>query len=385
MITHPLLVLAVLGANVAASEWLARHTWLRHLGSALLVIVLTAVLANAGLIPTYSDEVPLYVGIFDDLAPLAIFLLLLRVQLRSVLSAGAPMLALFFLGAAGTVAGVLAAMWIVGGSEAFGDLYYALGGMFVGTYTGGSINFNAIALQYGVVKHGALYAGAAAVDSAMTTVWMAATVLLPRWIGGRRGTIVADDEDVRAAATSAASATETVRPFDLALLLAIGAAAVRVSDLVAAWSARAVGVEVPSILILTTLALVLAQLPVVQRLKGAMLCGWLIVMLFLAVIGALCDLSALQRLGQLGPSLILFVTTVVLIHGAITFGAGALLRVDPAMTAVASQANIGGGTSALALARSLGRSDLMLPAILIGSVGNAVGTYLGFLVAIALR
>ena len=43
-----------------------------------------------------------------------------------------------------------------------------------------------------------------------------------------------------------------------------------------------------------------------------------------------------------------------------------------------SLANIGGSTSALALAKSLGRGDLMLPAILVGALGNDVGTYLGF-------
>ena len=59
----------------------------------------------------------------------------------------------------------------------------------------------------------------------------------------------------------------------------------------------------------------------------------------------------------------------------------ALGKIDPVTASVASQANVGGGTSALALARSLGRSDLVLPAILVGALGNAVGTYLGFLTA----
>ena len=49
------------------------------------------------------------------------------------------------------------------------------------------------------------------------------------------------------------------------------------------------------------------------------------------------------------------------------------------MAAVASQANIGGGSTALATARSIGRPELGLPAILVGSLGTALGTYLGFL------
>ena len=69
----PLFVLAVLGLNVAASEWLVRHTWLRHFGSALLVIVLTSITANIGLIPTYSGGSAIYSGIFEYVAPLAIF------------------------------------------------------------------------------------------------------------------------------------------------------------------------------------------------------------------------------------------------------------------------------------------------------------------------
>jgi len=63
------------------------------------------------------------------------------------------------------------------------------------------------------------------------------------------------------------------------------------------------------------------------------------------------------------------------------FVVGLLFRQDWDVVAVASQANIGGSTSALALAKSLGRTDLLLPAILVGSLGNGVGTYLGFAVA----
>lgn len=391
MTDHPLLILAVLSFTIAVSEWLVRRTMLRHLGSALLVIVLTAIWANLGVIPTYSEEVSVYGAIFDNVAPLAIFLLLLQVHLRGVLRAGPAMLSLFALGALGTVVGVVAGMAVVGGSRAFGELHFALGGMFVGTYTGGSINFNAVALEYGVIKDGLLYAGAAAVDNAATTVWMAATVALPRLLTRSHGP---SSLTATASVTNDPSSTptehadhdrETVSPFDVSLLMGLGAACVWLSRALEHWIDATTGVGIPSIIILTTIALALAQWGPIHRLEGTRVMGWLAVMLFLAVIGALCNLSALRAIGALGQRLALFVSVIVAVHGVIVFGVGRLVGADPAMTAVASQANIGGSTSALALARSLGRADLMLPAILIGSLGNAVGTYLGFLTAAWLR
>ena len=102
------------------------------------------------------------------------------------------------------------------------------------------------------------------------------------------------------------------------------------------------------------------------------------VYLFLAVIGAFCDLASLASAGQLGLTIFLMASTAVLFHGVLTYGAARLMKMDLAAASVASQANIGGGTSALALARSLGRKDLVLPAVLLGALGNALGTFLGF-------
>jgi uncharacterized membrane protein len=72
---------------------------------------------------------------------------------------------------------------------------------------------------------------------------------------------------------------------------------------------------------------------------------------------------------------------VVLAHGVVIFGAAWIFRIDLAGAAVASQANVGGATTALALAKSLGREDLLVPGILLGSLGTAIGTFLGFLAA----
>lgn len=380
-----MLILIVLSLLVGAAEWLARRGAFRHVGAALLVILLGAVASNSGLVPagsTAEAPVPVYDAIFTYVAPMSLFWLLLSVSLRDVLKAGLPLVALFLIGALGTTGGALLGMWLVGGEATIGPLHHAVAGMFTGTYTGGSVNFNAVALEYGVVQDGVLYSGSVVVDNIVTTVWMAATLAAPRAfaaVWARRAGRGAVREAV-APIVDLQAETETLAPRGLAFVLALGGAAWWFSDRLAAWTAS-LGVSVPSILVITTLALVLAQVPAVSRMPGTRMVGMFAVYLFLAVIGVFCDVQALGRLGDLGLPLLLFASVTVAVHGVVTFGAAWLLRLDVDAAAVASQANVGGGTTALALAKSLGREDLLLPGILLGSLGNAIGTFLGFFVA----
>ena len=391
MTAQTLYITAVLCLVIAGTEWLVRRTFLRHGGTALIVILATAVIANLGLLPTSSTEVapvPAYDAVFGAVAPLAIVWLLLKVNLRDILRAGLPIITLFLIGSLGTVAGVVAGMALVDGPHRIGPLFGPLGGMFTGTYTGGSVNFNAVALEYEVMREGALFGGASAVDSIMTTVWMAATIAIPRWLrphwprsSQRWGRSAAGPESAdRAPDLGVTEDTEGVHPVDLALVLAIGLGTLWLSQRLEGWTA-AIGFPIPDILILTVIALILAQFRAVTELAGSRTLGLFSVYLFLCVIGAHCDVRALAGIGSLGLALLIFAVTIVAVHGFITFGAARLLRLDVEIAAVASQANVGGGTSALALARSLGRGDLVLPAVLIGSLGNAVGTFLGLWVA----
>ncbi len=399
MTAQTLYIAAALCLVIAGTEWLVRRSFLRHGGTALMVIILTAIIANFGLLPTSSTDlnpVPAYDAIFGTVAPLAIVWLLLKVNLRDILRAGLPIITLFLIGSLGTVAGVIVGMALVDGPERIGPLFGPLGGMFTGTYTGGSVNFNAVALRYDVMSEGVLFGGASAVDSIMTTVWMAATIAIPRWLrphwpksGWRRGGSAADgtaagpDSADRTPDLGIAEDTERVHPVDLALVLAIGFGTLWASRRLEAWTAT-MGFPVPDILTLTVIALILAQFRAIADLAGSRTLGLFSVYLFLCVIGAHCDVRALADVGPLGAALLVFTLTIIVVHGFITFGAARLLRLDVDIAAVASQANVGGGTSALALARSLGRGDLVLPAVLIGSLGNAIGTFLGLLAARAL-
>ena len=349
----------------------AKTKWGKPLGAALLVIVFTAVLSNLKLIPSASNSIPLYDAIFKYLAPISIFYLLLGANLKSIRKAGLPMIILFLLGSLATVIGIMVSWYLVSPQTILGEDGKILAGMLTGTYTGGSVNFNAVALTYEFQDRGILYAGAIAVDNVITAVWVVITIALPVFL--RR--LVMDRKVSSPNITEAKSDKDSLTLSTLSSYVFIGLIAFLVAE-----GVKQIVPEIPSIITLSTLGIVLAQTRFIAKLKGGHTLGLYLVYLFLAVIGAYCEISSVLALGEIGLTLFLFTMVAVLMHGIVIVVLGGLTFRDWDMIAIASQANIGGGTSAIALAETFHRNELILPAILVGTLGNALGTYLGFMV-----
>jgi len=391
----PTFILCILGANIVLAEVLCRYTLFRHFGTTMTVMMTAAITANLGIIP--HEDTPLYNGVFQYVAPMCIFCLLLCVNLKDLRKAGGPMIAIFLLGSVGTVLGVVVGMWLVDGREVFGEFYRGIGGTYVATYTGGAANFNALAQGYSIdQKSPALFATMNAVDAFYTLVWMVFTFSIPRlslYLRGRKDPSAKILLEERELISGVEDDTETVHPLDLACLTTVTAGAVWFARLAADGSARALTSLLSNweltidsrgmfYILLTTIALVIAQIPRAKRfLRGAQMLGMFAMYLFLAVLGAYCNIGVIAKQGDTAIYLLQFVAVVIGCHGLVSFAGGALLRLDFDMIAVASQANIGGATTALGLARTLGRKDLVLPGILVGALGYAVGTYLGFFTA----
>jgi len=381
LIQTPVALLAVLAVGVAVAELVGRLSWGRKVGAALIVIVVGALLANFRIIPPAGAGGPVYDPIFAVVTPAAIFLILLEANLKALRRAGGPMLIAFGLGAAGTAAGVLVAGLLTPARAMLGGNFEALSGMFAGTYIGGAANFNAIALHYGVLREGDLYATAVVVDNIATGVWILITVAMPvllyrTGLFGKPGERTAATPDEAPEATLATPLTGSLA---VALPLALALTGVVVANLAAA-GLKSLGLAVPSILILTTLALVAAQIPVVARMTLSRPLGLYGVYVFLIVVGASIDIAALIASGPLGLMLMAFVTILMLVHGVVLVTAAQLLKIEPEIVAIASNANIGGATSAVSLAEAFGREDLVLPGLIAGTVGTAIGTYVGFAV-----
>ena len=370
--SNTIYVLAVLFLMLILASQAAKTKGGKQVGASLLVIVFTAVAANLKLIPSASNSIPLYDSIFTYIAPISIFFLLLNVNLASIRKAGLPMIGLFLIGSVMTTLGILLAWIIISPENTLGEDAQIIAGMLTGTYTGGSVNFNAIALEYDFQKKGVLYAGTIAVDNVVTTLWIIVTLTIPIFM---HKIWKSKKQDVAKAQPIAKRTESAIDMHSLVWLSFLGVAAFLVSDLLSEYLPK-----VPFILILSTLGILLAQIPAVSKLKGSHTLGLFLVNLFLAVIGAYCELSAVSALKEIGVSLLLFTSIAVLLHGIGTVLIGGLFYRDWQMIAIVSQANVGGGTTAIALAETFKRNELILPAILVGTLGNALGTYLGFLV-----
>jgi len=183
IITNPIYVLSILCFMVILSVYAGKTKIGKQLGgAALLVILFTAVVANFKFIPSASNSIELYDIIFKYIAPISIFYLLLNVNITSIKKAGLPMVGLFVLGSIATTIGILISWFLLSPQEILGDDGKIIAGMLTGTYTGGSVNFNAIALEYGFQKKGFLYAGTIAVDNVVTAIWIMVTLAIPMFL-----------------------------------------------------------------------------------------------------------------------------------------------------------------------------------------------------------
>ena len=92
------------------------------------------------------------------------------------------MIGLFLLGSLGTVLGILGAWHMISPQSVLGNDGAILAGMLTGTYTGGSVNFNAVALAYDFQEKRVLYAGTIAVDNVVAAIWVVVTIALPLFL-----------------------------------------------------------------------------------------------------------------------------------------------------------------------------------------------------------
>ena len=389
VISDPLAVFLVLTVIVLVALSLEERLPLfRALGAALVGILIGMLLSNAGVLPGESRTYRLLMG---PGVSMDVVLILLGVDMGSIRQAGPKMLGAFGIGALGTAIGALVGGFALAGT--IGPDTWKLTGQFTGTYTGGGLNFAALAQAFDTPSD--LFTAAVAADVIVTAVWMMTCLAVPLLFGGSRVdrgrdgvSDAAESEGRGASAESGDSASREpshslyssggpVAIADIAALVVISVGAVWLAGVIAE-----VVPVLPSILWLTTIALIAAQIPAVKSLSGGAMLGNYLILLFLASNGAR---SVVANIVEVGPAVFYFALITVTVHGIVIFGLGRVAGIDAPTLAVASQANVGGPASAMAMASARGYTDRLLPGIAVGLLGYAAGNYAGFAIGALAR
>ncbi|MCP4215165.1 MAG: DUF819 family protein, partial [bacterium] len=296
---------------------------------------------------------------------------------KLIIKESGPTLIAFLIGGVGTVVGTVVAFYLI----PLGEEGWKLAGIFCSTYIGGSINYvaSAEALQ---MKTGELLAAGIAADNLVMTLYFLLLFALPS-IKFLRKQFVSRHEHAPQATASAGEAAQKQAPqmdlLSMALTLALSAVLCAAGYGLAAL----IGIKSTGILFVTALSVIVATLfPKKASSLGGDQMGMLLMQIFFVVIGATANIIIVFKVG---PILFVFAALILLIHLFFILVGGKLFKLDLVEIVLASNANMGGPTTAAAMAVARKWDSLVIPAILCGTLGYAIATFIGVAVGNLLK
>ncbi len=385
-------LLAVLCGSTFLAIWLEqKYKWAAKISGAIITLVIAIALVNLGVIPS---EAP----VFDDFVwgyavPLAIPLLLLQTNLRKMHREAGRFLAIFLIGAAGTVVGAVLATVLLRGTV---EGIPGAAAMMTGSYIGGGVNFTALAAAFNVDAN--LKASTTVADNLNMAIYFLVLLSVAGSAWFRKRYSHPHIDDVLANGKSDAGETLAASYWskketslkDIAWNMTYAVIVVFLSKLIGGffrdlipadnWFLKMLNTFFGSEYVwITNLSLVWSTCFSKQasNMRGAQEIGTWLIYLFFFVIGAPASVGVLIRNA---PILLLFCMIIVLVNMLFCFLGGKLFKFDLEEIILASNANIGGPTTAAGMAISQGWVRLVGPCMLVGTFGYVIGTWLGILV-----
>jgi uncharacterized membrane protein len=381
VINDPLLIIVVLISIEALVLALSRHHRTKRcfnlLPAVFWIYFLPMLAATFGLITPTS---PVYGMITTWLLPASLLLLLLPVDMRAILRLGPTALAMFFIGAAGIMAGTVLAFALF--KPLVGPQFWSGFGALSASWTGGSANM--IAVKEALAVPDAVFAPMVIVDTVVPYLWMGFMIAMvglqpafDRW--NRSDRAILDhfgEQAVKHLATCGSRRTAAGILLALAVAFAGGGAAhliarqlPQIRDVVTTYTW--------TIMVVSLIGILLSFSPVrnLER-SGASRTGYDLLYFVLTAIGAKASVASI------GSALVLIAAglLIVAVHAVVLLIGARLLRAPLFLVAAASQANIGGVASA-PLVAEVYHPGLASVGLLLAILGNIVGTWLGIVCA----
>ncbi len=362
--------------------------WASKVSGAIVALLGALALTNLGIIPTncvWFDDI-----VWGFVVPMAIPLLLLSCDIRKIGREAGKILILFFIGAIGTTIGAILGYKALGGVV---DNLAGVAAMMTGSYIGGTVNFAAMVDAFKVP--GETSSAAVVADNLLMTLYFFVLIMIPsiKFFANKFKHPHIDEVNARGvdeeAKTQAAAywGKKPISLMDIAINVAISVIIVCVSTQIAAILSDVIpktnvvtsilnGLFGNKYLILTTLTMIIATIfaKPLEGLSGSQEIGTYLIYLFFFAIGAPASIKAIFLNA---PLLLVFCAIMVFVNMLFCFIFGKLLKFDLEDCILASNACIGGPTTAAAMAISKGWVKLVGPIMLVGTLGYVVGTYFG--------
>ncbi|MDR2759817.1 MAG: DUF819 family protein [Spirochaetaceae bacterium] len=359
----------------AFAMWVQKIKFFKNVGPAMTVVVFGIIFVNLRIVPSFQD---IYGTIITYCVPVATALYLLSMdisQLRKM--ARQPLIAIacaiFCVSLVSVVFGIIFAPRINEG--------WKVAGMFVGTYTGGSSNLTAIAV--GLEASQDTIAAANAADYVIgipTTILMFAAPAImagSKWFQ-RKWPYRFPEAEYSDENKSELLGKENWSIVDIAILLALAFGIVALSTKIANAIFPASFTSPGRILLISTFSLILAQVPMIKKLRGQFQLGLFFSLLFLLIIGFLVDLGGFFNSAM---SITVYCLCIIAVSIVIHMILLRLFKIRYEYMALSITGAIADGTTAALVAAGGGWKNLVGVGLLMGIIGGISGNYVGIGVA----
>ncbi len=369
-----------------------RYSWASKISGAIIALIGAIFLSNTGIIPTES---PVYDSVWGVIVPLAIPLLLFHVNIKKIWKESGKLLLIFLLSSVGTVAGTIISFFLLKDHIPYLD---KIGAMMSASYIGGGVNFAAMAAKF--EAPGELVSATVVADNLMMAIYFIILMIIPTLAFFRKRYSIPHVLEVESGSNNESGKTlaesfwkrKDISLKDIALSVGTAFLLVIISFKIAGFFDTLIpsgedasilfnllnGLVGDKYLVLTTVTfIVLGLFPrYFDNINGSQEIGTYLIYIFFVVIGIPASIPLIIKNA---PLLLLFVFIIVLINMIVSLLAGKLLKANLEDILLASNANIGGPTTAAALAIAKGWKDLIGPILVVGTIGYIIGNYVGTL------
>ena len=385
--------MSVMLISVAVSVYLEQtYAWASRISGAVIALIFALVLVNTNIIPPHAE-------LYDDIVwgyvvPIAIPLLLLQTNIVKIWRETGRLLVIFLIGAAGTICGALIGCAILGSAI---DGLPKVAAMMTGSYIGGGVNFTALADAFKV--SGTLVSSTIVADNLNMAIYFLILLAIAGNAFFRRVythpliDAVEKNGESDEGKTLAAQywGRKDISLRDIAMCVTYAVVVVTVSKFIGAtlgtvispdanWFTKMCNTFLGSQYVwITLISMIFATFFEKQAssMNGAQEIGTFFIYMFFFVIGV--PASIMEILTN-APLLFVFCLIMVVVNMLFCLIGGKMFGFALEDILIASNANIGGPTTAAGMAISQGWNALVGPAMLVGTLGYVIGTYLGIIV-----